>query len=59
MNKTCAGLDRKNPSLGYLLSNVVPCCVVCNKIKNNLLSWAEMKTAMDAVLYYRRTGYVR
>ena len=26
----CGGLDRINPSLGYILSNVRPCCEICN-----------------------------
>ena len=31
------GLDRKDPSRGYTLDNVVPCCRVCNRIKTDLL----------------------
>jgi hypothetical protein len=27
------GLDRVDNSIGYTLSNVVPCCITCNKMK--------------------------
>lgn len=29
------GLDKIDPNGGYTLSNVVPCCIVCNKMKSN------------------------
>jgi 5-methylcytosine-specific restriction endonuclease McrA len=46
LSKTGYGLDRKNSSIGYVLSNVVPCCRVCNQAKTNrsteeFLSWAK------------------
>lgn len=31
-----SGLDRKDNSKGYTLDNVVPCCKICNRAKNNL-----------------------
>lgn len=39
------GIDRVDNSLGYLESNCVPCCKICNRAKGNLsqeefLSWA-------------------
>lgn len=30
------GIDRKNNDLGYVASNCVPCCVICNRGKNNM-----------------------
>lgn len=30
------GIDRVDPSLGYVLNNVAPCCWVCNMMKNTL-----------------------
>ena len=30
------GLDRINNNIGYLESNVVPCCFICNKMKGVL-----------------------
>jgi len=31
-----SGIDRKDNTKGYLLDNVVPCCVVCNWMKRHL-----------------------
>ena len=42
LNPTSSGLDQKIPGGGYSLDNVVPCCLMCNKIKNNHLSYEEM-----------------
>jgi hypothetical protein len=30
------GLDRLDPKQGYLITNVVPCCWCCNKMKSNM-----------------------
>lgn len=40
---TGSGLDRKDSNLGYIITNVVPCCVRCNKMKNMYLTYDEMK----------------
>lgn len=37
------GLDRRDSSKGYGLDNVVMCCLVCNRIKSNMFSVAEMQ----------------
>ncbi len=47
------GLDRKNNSAGYSLSNVVPCCRDCNYMKGDQLSYEEMLVAMTAVVNLR------
>ena len=54
LNETGHALDRKDSSKGYLLSNVVPCCMMCNRIKNEYLTHEEMLVAMKAVLAYRK-----
>lgn len=36
------GLDRKDNSIGYVVSNVVPCCRYCNMVKSDKLSYEEM-----------------
>lgn len=53
LQETGHGLDRKDNSQGYVLSNVVPCCVTCNRIKNKHLTHMEMVVAMNAVLKLR------
>lgn len=43
------GLDRVDPSMGYLLSNVVPCCKDCNIAKLD-------KTEKDFILWLKRVA---
>lgn len=35
---TYTGIDRMDNTKGYLISNVVPCCFICNKAKNSVSS---------------------
>ena len=52
------GIDRKDNSRGYEIDNVVPCCKVCNRAKNNMqyekfIDWTNgmyehLKTKRDA-----------
>lgn len=51
--KSGVALDRKNTNLSYFMSNVVPCCFDCNKVKSDVLTFEEMKAAMDAVMKLR------
>lgn len=51
--QTGHGLDRLDNNKGYDLSNVVPCCGSCNKIKQDILTPEEMKAAMKAVKQVR------
>jgi len=30
------GIDRMNNEVGYIITNVVPCCKICNWCKSNL-----------------------
>lgn len=65
-NKTCnycegklaelsgTGLDRLNGDKDYTIDNVVPCCVVCNKIRNVYLTPEETKAAIRLVLEMRQ-----
>jgi len=39
-----SGLDRVDPSVGYLLDNVVPCCRVCN--------WAKQKLTLEEFILW-------
>lgn len=53
------GLDRMDNNIGYELQNVVPCCVSCNRIKSDQLSYDEMKAAMSAVLELRHKSHLQ
>jgi len=35
-------LDKVDPEKSYLISNIVPCCVRCNRLKLNHFSYREM-----------------
>lgn len=49
----CVGLDRIDPTKGYIPGNVLPCCSVCNKARNINFSVAEMKAAAEAIIVVR------
>jgi hypothetical protein len=52
--KSGGGLDRKDSTLHYTKDNVVPCCINCNRMKNNILSYDEMCYLMPLLLQYRK-----
>lgn len=52
--KRSCGLDRLDSNIGYILSNVVSCCSLCNTIKNDRLTPEETKIAVTAILNYRK-----
>ena len=37
------GMDRIDNNKGHTTDNVVPCCQICNKVKNNIFTVDEMK----------------
>lgn len=43
------GLDRLDEHLGYLLGNVVPCCVECNLARGVMFTYSEMKILGAAI----------
>lgn len=49
------GLDRVDNNLGYLPSNVVPCCQACNHLKGKYFTAAETQVMVDALLAYRKS----
>jgi len=55
-NTTGSGLDRLDNDKGYEIDNVVPCCGVCNTIRNSHLSTEEMKLVAQTLINYRNQG---
>lgn len=49
------GLDRINNSMGYELSNVLPCCGDCNTIRGNKLTVEETKQVIKLLQNTRKT----
>jgi hypothetical protein len=47
-------LDRIDNNLGYLLTNVLPCCGICNKTRSNIFTVDETKVMITALLDYRK-----
>lgn len=41
--KTRLHFDRKDPKGGYLVNNICLACDICNRVKNNVFTCAEMK----------------
>lgn len=44
------GLDRLDNTKGYLLTNIVPCCSECNRIRSNKFTYQEMITCIGPAL---------
>jgi hypothetical protein len=51
---TGAGLDRIDNSLGYSVSNVLPCCTACNKIRGEAMSVYEAERVIAYLMELRR-----
>lgn len=51
-----SGIDRMDPSLGYDLTNCVPCCGKCNISKASMSS-AEFRSWINKVHSYMSTNY--
>jgi len=51
---TGSGLDRKDSSNGYHIDNVVTCCITCNTLKSNILSYEEAKMIIKLVIETRQ-----
>ena len=47
------GIDRVNPKWGYTLENVAPCCVDCNAMKSNRLTFEEARVVGKALAEFR------
>lgn len=49
------GLDRINNKKGYIVNNVVPCCIVCNKMKSIKTIKEFIKHCKKIINYYENT----
>lgn len=49
-------LDRIDNNLGYLKTNVLPCCKQCNYLRGNSFTVEETKIAITAILEYRKNN---
>lgn len=50
------GLDRIDNSLGYEITNVIPCCKFCNMLRNDLLTVEETKLIIENLKAIRNTN---
>lgn len=49
-----SGLDRIDNLIGYTIANVLPCCKVCNLIRNTVLTVRETEVLVDKLLELRK-----
>lgn len=54
LDYTYNGLDRKDNDSGYTSENVVACCIACNKIKGNNLTFEEFKFISQHLKEFRK-----
>lgn len=50
-----SGMDRVDNEVGYIRTNVVPCCIICNRAKNNMpfdefMSWISRLRGSENVV---------
>lgn len=53
LNPTGCGLDRRDNIIGYIESNVMPCCKQCNVVKNCFFSYEEMMMLSPTLIEIR------
>ena len=54
--KNFSGIDRRDQTLGYIVSNCVPCCEMCNFMKKSLSEGVFIKR-IDHILLYNGQYY--
>jgi len=53
-----ACLDRIDNSIGYSIENVIVCCVYCNRLRGNILSYEETKLVINFIQKLRRVSNI-
>lgn len=53
LNMSGSGLDRKDNTKGYSISNILPCCGECNYLRQDLFTIEETYVAIQAIKWYR------
>jgi hypothetical protein len=53
-----SGLDRIENEKDYNPDNVIPCCKICNSVRNNYFTVEETKVAVQAIVTYRKMNEV-
>lgn len=48
-----SGLDRKDNTRGYDIDNVLPCCAICNYLRNNIMTVEETEYIVSCLLQFR------
>ena len=52
-------VDRKDPNSGYSLGNIVLACPICNTVKNNILTYAQMLEVGKMIKENRQMGLIK
>lgn len=55
LNETGIGLDRMDNDKGYLINNVVPCCLPCNRTRSDNYSYNEMLILAETIRQIKKT----
>lgn len=56
--KAGGGLDRIDNMKGYIVGNIISCCKICNRLKNDEFSLDETKAAVEAIIKIRENKNV-
>jgi len=57
--QVCSGLDRIDNDKGYEFFNVLPCCKICNHMRNRHFSVEETRIMAQTIIALREKGEVK
>ncbi len=58
ISDTCLSLDRVDNNKGYIVGNVVPCCINCNRLKNEFITGEEMFKIVELLKQIRNKSNI-